>query len=109
MGFLKKLKDVTEKGIEKGAELGTRGYDAAKDAATRGHEKGKIGMEAEEKQPASSSASNTLTTPQSLNEPQNHDRGQTVVDTEAVRILKLRLVNGEITKEEFEEMKKVLE
>ena len=43
MGFLKKIKDTAEKGvekgtdlgkqgIEKGAELGTKGYDGAKDA-----------------------------------------------------------------------------
>jgi hypothetical protein len=52
MGFLKKLKDTAEKGVEKGtdlgkqgvekgAELGTKGYDGAKDAAKKGHEKAK--------------------------------------------------------------------
>ncbi|AJM91562.1 hypothetical protein NPIRD3C_0344 [Nitrosopumilus piranensis] len=39
MGFLKKLKDTTEKGIEKGTdlgkkgELGTKGFEETKDAA----------------------------------------------------------------------------
>lgn len=48
MGFLKKIKDSTEKGedlgkqgIEKGAEIGTKAYDGTKDAAKKGHEKAK--------------------------------------------------------------------
>ena len=52
MGFLKKLKDTAEKGVEKGtdlgkqgvekgAELGTRGYEGTKDAAKKGHDKAK--------------------------------------------------------------------
>jgi len=52
MGFLKKLKDTAEKGvekgtdlgkqgIEKGAELGTKGYEGTKDAAKKGHDKAK--------------------------------------------------------------------
>ncbi len=40
MGLFKKLKDSAEKGIEKGAELGTKGYDSAKDATLKGIEKG---------------------------------------------------------------------
>ena len=39
MGFLKKLKDTAEKGIVKGVELGTRGYDSAMDVAKKGIEK----------------------------------------------------------------------
>ncbi len=50
MGFLKKLKDTAEKGveigtdlgkkgIEKGAELGTRAYDEGKKAAEKGRNK----------------------------------------------------------------------
>lgn len=35
MGFLKKLKDVAEKGVEKGADLGTKAYDEGKKAETR--------------------------------------------------------------------------
>ena len=52
MGFLKKMKDTAEKGvekgadlgkkgIEKGAEVGTKAYDGTKDAAKKGHEKAK--------------------------------------------------------------------
>ena len=52
MGFLKKLKDTAEKGVEKGAdlgkkgvekgaELGTKGYEGTKDAAKKGHDKAK--------------------------------------------------------------------
>ncbi len=50
MGFLKKLKETTEravdkgaelgkKGIEKGAEVGTKAYDSAKEAADKGRNK----------------------------------------------------------------------
>lgn len=50
MGFLKKLKETTEKavdkgaelgkkGIEKGAEVGTKAYDGAREAADKGRNK----------------------------------------------------------------------
>ena len=50
MGFLKKIKDTAEKGvekgtdlgkkgIEKGTEVGTKAYDGTKDAAKKGHDK----------------------------------------------------------------------
>jgi hypothetical protein len=50
MGFLKKLKETTEKvvdkgaevgekGVEKGAEVGTNVYDGTKDAVERGSNK----------------------------------------------------------------------
>ena len=52
MGFLKKIKDTAEsgvekgvdlgkKGVEKGAEVGTKAYEGTKDAAKKGHEKAK--------------------------------------------------------------------
>ena len=52
MGFLKKIKETAEKGVEKGtdlgkqgvekgAELGTKGYEGTKDAAKKGHDKAK--------------------------------------------------------------------
>lgn len=54
MGFLKRLKETTEKavdkgaelgrkGIEKGAEVGTKAYDGAKEAAEKGHHKAREG------------------------------------------------------------------
>lgn len=39
MGFLNKVKGVAQKGIEKGAELGTKGCEGAKESAKKGHEK----------------------------------------------------------------------
>ena len=41
LGFLKKFKDTAEKGVEKGAELGTKSYECTKDAAKKGHDKSK--------------------------------------------------------------------
>ncbi len=52
MGFLKKIKDTAEKGmdkgvdlgkqgVEKGAEIGTKAYDGTKDAAKKGVDKAK--------------------------------------------------------------------
>ena len=54
MGILKKLKETTEKavdkgaelskkGIEKGAEVGTKAYDSAKEAAEKGRHKAREG------------------------------------------------------------------
>ena len=42
MGFLKKIKDTAEKGVEKGAEVSTKAYEGTKDAAKKGHEKAKV-------------------------------------------------------------------
>ena len=52
MGFLKKMKDTAEKGVEKGADLGKKGvekgaevgtkaYGGTKDATKKGHDKAK--------------------------------------------------------------------
>ena len=52
MGFLKKLKNTAEKGVdkgvdlgkkgvEKGTEVGTKAYDGTKGAAKKGHDKTK--------------------------------------------------------------------
>jgi hypothetical protein len=41
MGFLKKIKDTAESGVEKGAEVGTKSYEGTKDAAKKGHDKAK--------------------------------------------------------------------
>ncbi|MFB5645084.1 MAG: hypothetical protein ACE5R3_00635 [Nitrosopumilaceae archaeon] len=52
MGFLKKLKDTAEKGVEKGSdlgkkgiekgtELGTKGVKSASESAKKGYKKGK--------------------------------------------------------------------
>ena len=37
MGFLKKLQNTAEKGVE----LGTKGYERTKDTAKKGHDKAK--------------------------------------------------------------------
>lgn len=41
MGFLKKIKDISEKGGEKGTELGTEGYEGTKGAAKKEPDKAK--------------------------------------------------------------------
>jgi len=103
MGFLdkfkEKLKDTAEKGvekgvdlgkkgIEKGTELGTKGYEGAKEAAKKGYDKAK-----EESPPKNSVKQDS--SKQSFEDP--------------LKVLKLRYAKGEISKEEFEEMKKTLE
>lgn len=108
MGFFKKLKDTAEKSIEKGVELGTKGYDSAKEAATRGYEKARdeqiirktqISESPKQIENVASPSQPTVEMPLKISQPSG----------EALQILKLRLANGEITKEEFEEMKSVLQ
>ena len=36
MGFLKKLRESSEKAVEKGAEVGTKAYDGTKEAVQKG-------------------------------------------------------------------------
>jgi tetratricopeptide (TPR) repeat protein len=118
MGFLKKLKETAEKGIEKGAELGTKGYDAAKDAAGKGHEKARQLNSDTQEQPTivRSNEPYTLSMTTSgegrLIQPQvtlvSSAGSETAADQEVVKILKMRLAKGEITPQQFEEMLKVL-
>ena len=106
MGFLKKLKETAEKGIEKSVELGTKGYDSAKDAASRGTEKARGGNISQSSIPTESKPQLVETTPPPI---ENKEIEQEVdsqsIDPEALMILKMRLAKGEISKEEFEEMK----
>ncbi len=110
MGFLKKLKETAEKSIEKGVELGSKGYDSAKDVAAKGYEIAREGHTSE------SSMYTKFTEPK----PNDHTvhtiedkesekiSDSQSIDPEALMILKMRLAKGEITKEEFEEMKSML-
>jgi hypothetical protein len=117
LGFLKKLKNVAEKGIEKGTELGTRGYDTAKDAAVRGYERAKDARNDVAAVPTDSKDSaKTTSVPDPVNPPMPAAPPEpapisaiAAPESEAMHLLKLRLVKGEITKEQFEAMKKVLE
>ena len=101
MGFLKKLKETAEKSIEKGVELGTKGYDTAMDAAKKGIENAR--PDTNDSMPQS----NAHTINQKNNPPEETKSKNT--DSEEIVILKQRLAKGEITKEEFEEMKEMLE
>jgi len=111
-GFLKKLKETAEKGVEKGVELGTKGYDSAMDAAKKGYEKAR-----EEQRPGEPSISResieepipqNITPPAYENKDLVKESESQTIDPEALMILKLRFAKGEITKEQFEEMKKIL-
>ncbi len=106
MGFLKKLKETAEKGIEKSVELGTKGYDSAKDAATRGTEKARGRTVSESSLSNESKPQPNEYTPPTIN---NKESGKETdcqnIDPEALKILEMRFAKGEISKEEFEEMK----
>lgn len=113
MGFLKKLKETAEKGIEKSVELGTKGYDSAKDAAKKGYDKARdegssnetsVSTEATKDSPSK----DFVKVHNEKKEPIKETKSQTS-DPEELRILKLRFAKGEITKEDFEEMRKMLE
>ncbi|HEY4681519.1 MAG TPA: tetratricopeptide repeat protein [Nitrosarchaeum sp.] len=117
MGFLKKLKETAEKGIVKGVELGTKGYDSAMDVAKKGIEKAREEQTSESTTSTESMESPHLTesiesqpkeTPVSLKEDRKETYSQTI-DPEVLMTLKMRLVKGEITKEQFEEMKDMLQ
>ena len=109
MGFLKKLKETAEKSIEKGVELGTKGYDGAKEAATKGYEIARDGHTSESSAshdlPEPKSNDSTSTTIEKISEKKSDSQE---IDPEALTILKMRLAKGEISKEEFEEMKSML-
>ena len=112
MGFLKKLKDAAEKGIEKGVELGTKGYDGAMEAAKKGMENARGEQRTEEPSRPKESLEeqipqNITPTVKVINKSVKESESQ-IIAPEALEILKLRLAKGEITKEEFEEMKNAL-
>lgn len=107
MGLFKKLKETAEKGIEKGVELGTKGYDSAKDAAKKGYDKAKEERMYSEQTSSTTSLKDLVTTKSKKNFSPKETKSRTA-DTEEMRILKIRLAKGDITKEEFEEMKKML-
>lgn len=117
MGFLKKLKDTAEKGIVKGVELGTKGYDNAMDVAKKGIDKAREEQMSVSHTPNESIESSSLSESPELRSQEisvnvNEDKKETptqTIDPEALMILKLRLAKGEISKEEFEEMKEMLE
>lgn len=104
MGFLKKLKETAEKSVEKGIELGAKGYDSAKDMAPRSIEKHMPNIHSTE----SEHFTKESTQPKNNKENTQKDNNLTV-DPDALLILKTRLAKGEISKEEFEEMKLMLE
>jgi tetratricopeptide (TPR) repeat protein len=108
VGFLRKLKETAEKGIEKGTELGTKGFDAAKDAAGKGYEKARG-----ESGPNERGVPTTDPSPDNHSiEPQTETKVTTAspsaADHEALAILKTRLAKGEISPQQFEEMRNVL-
>ena len=113
MRFLKKLKETAEKGIVKGVELGTKGYDSAMDVAKKGIEKAR-----EEQTSTSTEYTESPHLTESIeSQPKEmpvsvkyrKETPSQTIDPEALMILKMRLVKGEITKEQFEEMKEILE
>ena len=108
-GFLRKLKETAEKGIEKGVELGSKGFDSAKDVAERSLAY-RLGANSTEDQsaPKSVGIEEPHASPATIGTNDLQNRSQTD-ESEPMRILKLRLVKGEISKEEFEEAKKILE
>ena len=106
MGFLKKLKETAEKGIEKGVELGAKGYDSAKDAAKRGYDNAKDTQD----EKTTNIEPQTSNQPESvhISSPNNQFSNLSESTKEALQALKLRFVKGEISKQEYEEMKIVL-
>ena len=107
-GFFKKLKDTAEKSIEKGVEMGSKGYDSAKDAAKRGHENSKVHEETQTKSTIENSQATqnekiSSETAQNVSTPKLSESTQ-----EAIQALKIRFVKGEISKQEFEEKKTLL-
>jgi hypothetical protein len=106
VGFLKKLKETTEKSIEKSVELGAKGYGGAKEAASKGYDKAINEKKTQEHSPSNNSEPIQKTQQEPVHESSTQNSG---IDEDALNILKLRLVKGEISKEEFKEMKKGLE
>ena len=112
-GFLKQLKETAEKSLEKGVELGTKGYDTAMEAAKKGYGNARDGtmsdeqssLKSKEGSPSQDSIKQNI---EKSSEAVGKNESQTI-DPEALMVLKLRLVKGEITKEQFEEMKNTLE
>ena len=112
LGFFKKLKETAEKGIEKGVELGTKGYDSAIDAAKKGYDNAREERISDEQFFSTESTKDSLpkeSMPPSIAKKESIKETESrTIDPEALMILKLRYAKGEITKEEFEEMKKIL-
>ena len=111
-GFFKKLKDTAEKSLEKGTELGTKGFDAAKETAKKGIEKAREETNTEEISPEpiqeKEIPKNETNNPKPSAE--NNDKQTTSQSSDkALKLLKLRFAKGEISKEEYEEMKKLVE
>lgn len=111
-GFFKKLKNTAEKGLEKSTELGTKGFDAAKESAKKGYEKAREERKEKEGEIEPMQAEEI---PPTENEPQNSsietnpNQTPSPSSEEALKLLKLRYAKGEISKEEFEDMKKLVE
>ena len=111
LGFLKKLKETAEKGLEKGVELGTKGYDSAMEAAKKGYENAREESTHNYEPPFAEKQDQQQQEPflSPLEEaPAQETKVQTNSD-DSIQILKLRFVKGEITKEQFEEMKNMLQ
>ena len=87
MGLFKKVKETTEKSIKKSVEVGKKAgektIELSKDVGEKGVEVGKKGI-------------------QKVRETVNNDE-------DPLKILKIRFAKGELSKSEYEEMKKVLE
>lgn len=97
LGIIKKLKETAEKGVEKGVELGVKGFDKTKDAAKKGYDKAKE----EERRSKMSVASGSSK--------DNGSKAGNDQSSDAIKVLKLRLAKGEITEKEFLRSKKLLE
>jgi hypothetical protein len=111
-GFFKKLKDTAEKGLEKGTEIGTKGFDAAKETAKKGIEKAREEKNSEDMIPEpiqeKEIPKNETNNPEPLVE--NSEKQTTSQSSDKpLKLLKLRFAKGEISKEEYEEMKKLVE
>ena len=111
-GFFKKIKETAEKSLEKSAEMGTKGYDAAKESAKKGYEKAKENRNSERMNSESLQAEkipkNENNDPDILTE-KNEKQITSQSSEKALKLLKVRFAKGEISKEEYEKMKQLIE
>jgi hypothetical protein len=110
-GFFKKLKNTAEKSLEKSAEFGTKGFDSVKESAKKGYDKAKQernseNLKSQEKETNETSQNESEISNSSLTRDNPDDLKS---EDNSLKILKLRFAKGEISKEEYEKMRKLLE